>query len=258
MAFEKEMNMLEMAEKTQNPIEPLSDLFPHDLPLDDAHSICEGNIQKRLNAGEKISGYKVGFTNIAIREEIGMPDSTYGYIMDSMVLESGLEVPLDQFIDPKLECEICFKLGEHLSGKNLTIKEALDVTEGATASFEICDARIKDWNCPYPVYFADNGFACRIVIAEKWHPVENLDFLNEKVVLSQNGEKVSEGKGELAFGHPAKAVSWLSGKLKDRNKKLESGQMVMTGNLTPIQSIERGSTYTASFSTLGEVKIKFI
>ena len=58
-------------------------------------------------------------------------------------------------------------------------------------------------------------------------------------------------------GHPAKAVAWLVGKLADRNKGLEAGQIVMTGTLTPILPIEKGATYAAKFSTLGEVTATF-
>jgi len=53
-------------------------------------------------------------------------------------------------------------------------------------------------------------------------------------------------------------VAWLVGKLADRNKGLEAGQIVMTGTLTPILPIEKGATYVAKFSTLGEVTATFV
>jgi 2-keto-4-pentenoate hydratase len=68
---------------------------------------------------------------------------------------------------------------------------------------------------------------------------------------------LAEGKGEAAMGHPAKAVIWLAGKLADRGKGLKAGQFIMTGTLTPILTIEKGSAYTASFSSLGEINITF-
>jgi 2-keto-4-pentenoate hydratase len=59
------------------------------------------------------------------------------------------------------------------------------------------------------------------------------------------------------MGHPAKAVAWLAGKLAERGKALEAGQIVMTGTLTPILPIEKGATYVAKFSTLGDVTASF-
>jgi 2-keto-4-pentenoate hydratase len=258
MAFEKEMKILVDAENRGSPVGPISDLTPGGLTLGNAQRICEGNIDRRLKAGEKIAGYKVGFTNVPAREKMGLPDSTYGYIMDTMVLESGSELRLDDLIAAKIECEICFKLNKGLGGQGLTARDVLEATEGVSAAFEICDARIKDWQCPYPDIFADNGFSARIVLPGTWHPVSEVDLINETVVLLQNGNELAEGKGEMAMGHPANAVAWLAGKLAGRGRSLEAGQTVMTGTLTPIMAIEKGATYLARYSSLGEVTIKFV
>jgi len=189
---------------------------------------------------------------------MGLPDSTYGYLLQSMVLENGGELPMSELIAPKIECEICLKLCKDLSGRGLTIEQVMDATEAVCASFEICYARIKDWKCPYPDFFADNGFSARIVLSGRWVPVGGVDLLEETVVLSKDGAKLAEGKGAMAMGHPANAVSWLAGKLADRGRGLKAGQLVMTGTLTPILPIEKGSRYVASFSTLGDVEKTFV
>jgi len=258
MALEKERQILLRAEKERIPVGPLSDLVPGGLSLGDAHAICEANIQRRLDAGEKLAGFKVGFTNIAVRQKMGLPDSTYGYLLDSMILENGRRVQMGEMIAPKIECEICFQFGADLQGKGLTIADVLAATQGVCASFEICDARIKDWKCPYPDFFADNGFSARVVLSGVWQPVSRVDLLGETVVLTQEGNRIATGKGEMALGHPANAVAWLAGKLAERGKKLEAGQIVMTGTLTPITPIAKGSIYVASFSTLGQVRAAFV
>ena len=127
-----------------------------------------------------------------------------------------------------------------------------------SASFEICDARIRDWMCPYPDFFADNGFSARIVLPGRWMPVREVDLLSEAVVLRQDGEQIAEGRGEMALGHPANAVAWLAGKLSERGRSLTVGTVVMSGTLTPIIPIVRGSSYVGSFSTLGSVKMTFV
>jgi 2-keto-4-pentenoate hydratase len=258
MAFEKEMQALIDAEKNRKPIGPVSDMVSGGLSLDDAYRINERNIEKRLKAGETVAGFKIGFTNLAVREKMGLPDSTYGYLMDSMLLKNGVKVVMNEMIAPKLECEICLKLKSGLKGKQLTAEDVIKATEGVSASFEICDARIKDWKCPYPDFFADNGFSARVVLSGDWHPPQGFDFLNEKVVLIQGGKELAQGTGAMAMGHPAKAVAWLAGKLADRNKGLEPGHIVMTGTLTPILPVEKGATYTAKFSSLGEVTVTFV
>lgn len=258
MAYERERQVLIEAERNCIAVGPISDLVAGGLTLEAAHEICEANIQRRLDAGARLAGYKVGFTNIPVREKMGLPDSTYGYLLEEMILGNGGELSMDTLIAPKIECEICFRLGSGLSGKGLSIEQVLAATEAVAASFEICDARIKDWKCPYPDFFADNGFSARVVLSGRWMAVGEIDLLAEPVVLTQDGQQLASGQGAMAMGHPANAVAWLAGKLADRGKALEAGQIVMTGTLTPILPISRGSTYVATFGTLGQVQKTFV
>ena len=257
MAFEKERQILARAEKEKNPVPPLSDRFPQGLSLADAHTICEGNLRERLQAGEELAGFKIGFTNIPIRQKMGWPDSMYGYLMDSMLLKSGAQLPASDLIAPKIECEICFRLGEDLSGKDLTVDTVLAATAGVSASFEIVDSRFSGWKCPFPDIYADNGFAGRVVLSGEWHPANQVDLPGETVALYQNGRKIAEGQGAFAMAHPANAVVWLAAKLADRDHGLKAGQLIMTGTLTPILPVEKGSTYTAEFSSLGKLEVSF-
>ena len=256
--IERVGDVLIQAERDRAAVGPVSDLVPGGLSLNLAHTICERNIARRLEAGEQVAGFKVGFTNIAVREKMGLPDSTYGYILEGMVLPSGGEFRMDDFVAPKIETEICFRLVKDLAGCDLTIDQVLDATDAVSASFEICDARIRDWTCPYPDFFADNGFSARIVLSGRWVPVREVDLLGEAVVLRQDGEQIAEGRGEMALGHPANAVTWLAGKLSERGRRLTAGAVIMTGTLTPIIPVVRGASYVGSFSTLGSVETTFV
>jgi len=251
-------DVLVEAERTRTAVGPASDLVEGGLSLDLAHAICERNIAARTAAGERVAGFKVGFTNIPVREKMGLPDSTYGYLMDSMVLATGGDLAMDAFVAPKIETEICFRLGRDLAGRDLTVEDVITATDAVSASFEICDARIRDWKCPYPDFFADNGFSSRIVLSGRWVPVRDVDLLGETVSLFKDGERIAEGRGEMALGHPANAVAWLARKLAERGMGLSAGIVVMTGTLTPITPIAQGSTYVGSFSTLGSVVKAFV
>lgn len=256
---ERVAQVLREAEAARTAVGPVSDLVEGGLSLDLAHTICESNIARREAAGERVAGFKVGFTNIAVREKMGLPDSTYGTLMGGMVLESGGTLDLSELIAPKIESEICVRLGADLRGPGVTAADVLAAADAVRASFEICDARIIDWKCPYPDFFADNGFSARIVLGGRgWVPVGDVDLLGETVVLSKDGVAFAEGRGEMALGSPANAVAWVANKLAERGRGLSAGMLVMTGTLTPITPIERGATYVAAFSTLGSVEKTFV
>lgn len=246
------------AERTRTPVGPVSDLVVGGLTADLGQAVSEAGIQARIANGERIAGYKVGSTNMRVRLAMGLPDATYGYLMDTMILPTGGNLRMDEFIDPRLECEICFRLGADLAGPDLTIEQVLDATDAVSASFELCDSRIKAWACPYPDWFADNGFAARIVLPDRWLPVGDRDLRAEAVILTQDGTAIAEGKGELVLGHPANAVAWLARKLHERGRSLAAGMVVMTGSLTTVTPVTRASRYVASFTTLGTVEKRFV
>ena len=257
MAHEQIQQVLIDAEAQRVPVGPVSDLAEGGLSLDAAHEICEANMAKRYKAGEELVGYKVGFTNIPVREKMGLPDSTYGYLTDQMVLSNRGELDMGELIAPRIECEIVFRLGRDI-GAQATIEQVLEATDSVAAAYEICDARIRDWKCPYPDFLADNGFSARIVPGDIWLPVSNFDLLEEAVTLKQDGAELAQGQGRNAMGNPASAVAWLANKLAERGQVLSAGQLVMTGTLTPILPIERGSLYTAEYSSLGELSMRFV
>lgn len=256
--IERVAQVLREAEAARTAVGPVSDLVDGGLTLDLAHAVCEANVERRLAAGEHVAGFKVGFTNIPVRDKMGLPDSTYGYLFDSMVLPSGGTLAMAEMVAPKIETEICLRLGDDLAGPDLSAEDVLRAAEAVSASFEICDARIRDWKCPYPDFFADNGFSARIVLSGSWVPIGKVDILGESVALAKDGEVFAEGRGEMAMGSPANAVAWLCRKLAARGKGLSAGMIVMTGTLTPITPIERGATYRATFSTLGTVEKTFV
>lgn len=250
--------VLREAEASRTAVGPVSDLVEGGLTLDLAHDICESNIARREAVGGIVAGYKVGFTNIPVREKMGLPDSTYGYLLERMILDSGGGVDMAEMVAPKIETEICVRLGQDLVGPSVDAADVLAAADAVRASFEICDARILDWKCPYPDIFADNGFSARIVLGESdWVQIGEVDLLEERVVLTKEGEAIADGRGEMALGGPLNAVAWLVNKLAERGRSLEAGQLVMTGTLTPIIPIERGVTYLATFSTLGRVEKSF-
>lgn len=256
--IERIAGVLREAEAARTAVGPVSDLVEGGLTMEAAHDICESNIARRVAAGERLAGFKVGFTNIAVRDRMGLPDSTYGYLMEGMIVESGGRMDTRDMVAPRIETEICVRLARPLTGPGVDAAAAIAASDAVRASFEICDARILDWKCPYPDFFADNGFSARVVLGGRgWVPIGEVDLLGEAVVLARDGEPFAEGRGEMALGSPANAVAWLANKLAERGRSLEPGMLAMTGTLTPITPIEPGSTYTADFSTLGRVEVAF-
>ena len=89
------------------PITPFTDRYS-DISIDDAYNIQQRMIERRLNAGEKITGKKIGATSAAVQNMLGVYQPDFGYLLDGMLVEEGEIIAVDKMIAPRAEGEIAF------------------------------------------------------------------------------------------------------------------------------------------------------
>jgi len=68
------------------------------------------------------------------------PDS--GLLLESMLFGEGQDIPVERFIEPRVEVELAFILSRRLAGPYVTIFDVLNATEYVVPALEIIDARI--------------------------------------------------------------------------------------------------------------------
>jgi 2-keto-4-pentenoate hydratase len=107
------------------------------LSLDEAYRIQLALIDRRMAAGERHIGWKVGLTAKAIQEQFGFHEPVFGCILQSF--PSGHELPSD-LIKPGFETELCMCFTRALAGE-VTPQQVLDALEGIHPSFEIIETR---------------------------------------------------------------------------------------------------------------------
>ena len=79
------------------PIEPLCATFP-ELGLWDAYRVQAIGRQLRTAEGEELRGWKVGLTSAAMQEMMGVDQPDGGYLLESMVVNSGAQLRAERFI----------------------------------------------------------------------------------------------------------------------------------------------------------------
>jgi 2-oxopent-4-enoate/cis-2-oxohex-4-enoate hydratase len=67
-------------------------------------------MQRRLAAGERVVGKKIGVTSQAVMNMLGVFQPDFGWLTDGMVYNEGEAVPMARLIQPKAEGEIAFIL----------------------------------------------------------------------------------------------------------------------------------------------------
>lgn len=222
---------LHRAETDRRPIEPLTAKFP-DLSLADAYRIQQINIERRLAAGDRIVGHKIGLTARAMQVKFGVDEPDYGHLLDSMWLEAGRPLDMSELIDPQIEVEPAFVLGADLAGPGVTAEDVLNATDYVSVCFEIIDSRIRDWRILLQDTVADNGSSARVVLGSERHSPQGLALEDMEAELEIDGRVVETGNTRAILDHPANGVAWLANAISDYGVGLQAGQVVLPGTCT--------------------------
>src|SRR5215831_19231213 len=85
------------------------------ITLDDAYRIQLALIDRRVAAGERQIGWKVGLTAKAIQEQFGFHEPVFGCILETY--PSGHVFAANEMIRPGFETELCARLAYGLDGE---------------------------------------------------------------------------------------------------------------------------------------------
>lgn len=228
-----------------------------DMTVEDAYAIQLENIAKKVAAGEKVIGMKIGLTSKAMQNLLKVNEPDYGHLTDRMLVLEGAYCPINELIQPKVEGELAFCLKKALRGPGVTIADVYNATEWVVPAIEIVDSRIKDWKITLADTIADNGSSARFIIGGRMTPIENVDMRLVGMTLEKNGELVNSGTGAEVLGNPAAAVAWLANKLSAFNIELREGNIVLAGALTAAIPVVKDDSITVSFQGMGSVTVKF-
>ncbi|WP_067726939.1 2-keto-4-pentenoate hydratase [Oceanobacillus damuensis] len=257
MTVQEAATKLLEAEKSKKVIQPLTDTYPG-ITVDEAyHTQLEIIRHKVENEGVIIVGKKIGATSKAIQNMFGVNQPDYGHLLDYMMYVEGEDIPLEDFIQPKAEFEIAFKLKKDLKGPNVTIMDVIEATDYIAPAIEIIDSRIDDWKIKFEDTVADNGSSAAAVIGGKPTKLDGIDLTHIGMVAYKNGEMIDSGAGAAVLGNPLRSVAWLANSLGKYDVLLKAGEVVLSGALTAAVEINDQDTFTAEFDHIGSISVTF-
>ena len=238
-------------------IAPFTDADP-DLTMADGYAVQSELTRLLLADGDAIVGYKVGLTSKPMQQMIGVDSPDYGPVLASTVYRDGDAVPMDRFIQPKIEAEIVFVLGDALTGPGVTVVDAARAVAGVAAAVEIVDSRFADWRIRLADTVSDLASNGAVATSSRLVPLDGLDPRLVGMTLTRNGQLVDTGAGAAALGDPLAVVAWLANTLGSAGVTLEPGHLVMTGALHAAVPMAAGDVFRADFDRLGPVTVRIV
>src|ERR1700693_5831251 len=241
----KAADILIDAEKERKQAVQLSKTFPG-ITIEDSYAISTDVAKRKIAAGARLIGYKVGLTSKAMQRSSQIDEPDYGHLLDTMMIADGAKVPHANFCLPRVEVELVFVLGKPLKGPGVGLVDVLRATEYVVPALEIVDARIKD---PRKIVdtVADNGAAAGIVVGGRPIGPMDVDLRWVGGIMYKNSEIEETGVAAGVLGHPALGVAWLAHKLGQHGVTLEPGHIVLAGSFTRVVFAGKGDTLHADF-----------
>lgn len=252
----KAADLLMQAEKDRKQMVQLSKTWP-EIDFDDAYAISTEVANRKMAAGAKLIGHKVGLTSKAMQRSSEINEPDYGYLFEDMMVSDGASLQHANYCAPRVEVELAFILGKPLKGPGVGLTDVLRATEYVVPAMEIVDARVMN---PRKIFdtISDNGAAAGIVVGGRPIGPMDVDLRWVGGILYRNAEIEETGLAAGVLGHPAMGVAWLANKLGSMGTPLEAGHLVLAGSFTRVIWAQKGDAVHADFGPLGGVAVQFV
>lgn len=247
---------LHEAERSHRFIAPLRETYAP-LSIDEAYAIQRINTERRLAAGRRIVGCKIGLTSVAVQKQLGVDQPDFGMLFDDMGYGDGEPIPASIFTQPKIEAEIAFVIGRDLNIEHPGQLDVLNAIDYALPALEIVGSRVADWNIRITDTIADNASSSAFVIGNTPKKLSEFDVRMCGMVMERRGEPVSVGAGAACLGTPINAVVWLARTMAAVGTPLRAGDLVLSGALGPMAAVTPGDIFETRINGLGSVRAVF-
>lgn len=226
------------------------------LDLAAAYRVADCNDARRIAAGERPRGWKIGFTNRSIWPRYGVHQPIWARVWDStltLLAGTSAEVSLAGLVQPRIEPEIVFGFGR-APAPGLDEAGLLACLDWVAHGVEIVHTHYAGWRfdaAADPV--ADFGLHGRLLVGPRrpladWPDMHRLgaDLAALTLRLNQGDAEVDRGQGAAVLDGPVSALRhWLSAMAEHTPSwQVQAGDVVTTGTLTDAWPVSPGQTWT--------------
>ena len=221
----------------------------------EAYAVQDRLREALVARGERVAGWKAGFTNKAAQAAYAMDEPVCAFLLASGVFASPAEVPASRFVSLVVEAEVCFVMKDDLAGPGVTPARALLAVRGAAPALELVDFRYSGKPVGTDV-IADGVYANAIVVGAPMTDVAPLDLALEGLVYELNGTVAATNTAAEVLGNPLNSLAWIANHLGSRGLALRAGDLVMSGSVSRLLPAGAGDTVQATFTRLGSVGVR--
>ncbi|MER5889236.1 fumarylacetoacetate hydrolase family protein [Streptomyces sp. NPDC001941] len=211
---------------------------------DEAYAVQQALVARKVARGERITGFKLGFTSVAKMRQMGVSDLIHGRITDRMEVADGGSLDTTRLIHPRVEPEVAFLLGDVLRPGG----DPSAAVAAVAPALEVIDSRYDGFRFSLPEVIADNTSAAGYALGP-WSAPGDLGNLG--VLLELDGRLAQTGSTAAILGHPLRALA-AAARLAG---ELPAGTVILAGAATAAVPLPPGTHVRATVAGLGTVAL---
>lgn len=229
--------------------------------VEDAYAIQDAYVALRAHRLGAIAGYKVALSSKEMQRFVGVDSPQAGVLLESTLHASPARVRAAEYVRLIVEFEIAVQLAVDLPAADAPFSRSRIAASirAVMPAIELADDRNADYQqlARHPLeLIADNGWSEGAVLGAPVSDWKGLDLAALRGVATINGEKVGEGVGAAALGHPLDAVAWVANHLASHGRGLVFRDVVITGSMITSKAVKAGDVVRFSVENLGEAELR--
>ena len=246
---------LDQALRARTEVPPLEKTYGA-FPLGDGYRIQAAGVALRLGRGERVCGYKMGFTSEAKRKQMNLGAPICGVLTAEMALGDGGLLTVASGIHPKVEPEIFFVTAREMKG-DLSLDEAASSVAQVGAALEVLDSRFTGFQYfSLPDVVADNCSAWRYLLSSRTRTLPGLSLDQLRMRMFVDGRLSQEAMSSAISGHPLQSLVQLCALLAETGRALPAGSVVLAGAATAAVALLPGMEVRLEVEELFPVSLR--
>lgn len=210
---------------------------------------------KRLAAGQRNIGWKIGFGAPTAMARLGLKAPLVGFLTDGARLETGTTVSLANWTKPAAEPEIAVYLSADLGG-GATRSDAIAAIAGVGPAIELADVdRPPD---DVEAILSGDIYQRHVIFGrcDTSRAGGRLDGLVARVM--RNGSEIARtGDPQALTGELVDLVRHVADTLAAMDERLRAGDAIITGSVVPPLWMAPGEELTFALDPIETISVRF-
>jgi len=210
----------------------------------------------RIQRGEGLAGYKIGCLSEAVRQQFGLQTPVLGAVFASEMHGTGSLLDPAFFDGMAIEGEFAFRVRQEIPNSEWVRKNPSEAIESSMAVIELHNYVFRSHPPTAQELIANNALHAGVVLpANEITGLAPQDLLVEEIAVLRNRQTLGIASGSAMPGGPLESLVKVAEMLERFGKRLEPGQIVLTGSPLPLYRVSPGDHIEVTCGNLNPVEV---